>query len=487
MSRASSVQKRLLGGGASGFFCSLRRLPATASARTSTACSVLVGSNAFAMPMGSVFPPSPAMSHCLATFSTTSYTRGGREDAVIARPAGGGGDGLLARTLSPLRLPFHPSSIRCSEGKNNKNSSDDFIEKSDDDLHGDLAAAVAREEGSAGAAWGSSFTGGGGVFGQEEGGMAGLKRVNLIKLDRPPGRFDLLTNSLCYKWETTAADARKVSGPLREWAAELKYRTGVHMELEPTNPHRLALPKEEGGYATGDEVEITIFLFGSERGIFNCAQLMESIVDQEPAYVRLAVFRRIPAEQKDGKTSPQQGSEEGVGGNVEWLLLRRINRELRPPDIPPISLKLPGKYTLLYEQFKEAAIRTLWEETGITVDPAAVHPTGRLSTNDPQYYWRVPVHYFIAEVPYEVEVKGPQTEHMSYMRDWDRQLLRQSPDPIDRAWAALANPETGCAWMRQPMIDELQRELRGENYMKIRYTPPPYTELSSVVGLSAED
>lgn len=294
-------------------------------------------------------------------------------------------------------------------------------------------------------------------------------RVHLEKIDRPPGRFDLLTNSLIYRWQTTAGMARKVSGPMREWAAELKYRTGVHMEVEPTYPERLQMA-EDGGYATADEVDITVYLFGSERGIFNCRQLMETALDEDPSYVRLGVFRKVP------------NSKE-----VEWLLLRRINRDLRPPDIPPISLKLPGKWTLLYERYKEAAIRTLWEETGITVDAANVFPTGRLQQLHPAYYWRVPVHYFVAEVPYDVEVLGPQVAQNSYMHHWDARLLRQSPDPVDRTWAQMADPETGCAWMKMPLIDELQRPLRGDDYMRIRYTPPPYSGLAEVVGLTTPD
>lgn len=295
-------------------------------------------------------------------------------------------------------------------------------------------------------------------------------RIRLEKVDRPPSRFDLLTNSLVYRWMTTAAQARKVSGPMREWAAELKYRTGVHLEVEPTYPERLALTPEEGGYTTADEVELTVYLFGTERGVFNCRQLMETALDQDPAYVRLAVFRRKPG---------QEGSDA-----VEWLTLRRINRDLRPPDIPPISLKTPGKWTLLYEHYKEAAIRSLWEETGIAVNAAQVYPTAVLHQSRPLYYWRVPVHYFIAEVPYDVQVLGPQVALNSYMHQWDNGLLRQSPDPIDRAWSQLADPETGCAWMKRAMLDELQKPLRGENYMATRYTPPPYSELNEVLGLA---
>lgn len=371
---------------------------------------------------------------------------------------------------SHTRTLWAPSKNGIREG-DEEGSVDQAVESSAD-LHGELAAAMEMDHRGEGGGVSSGL-----VSGSSED-LPENSRVKLVKLDRPPGRFDLLTNSLCYKWETTAAEARKVSGPLREWASELKYRTGVHMELEPTHPQRLNSSPEEGGYRSADEVEISVYLFGSERGIFNCAKLMESLLSLEPAYVRLGVFRRIPA--ADGAASSEPGA-------VEWLLLRRINRELRPPDIPPISLKLPGKYTLMYEHYKEAAIRTLWEETGIVVEPERVFPTGRLSQDSPDYYWRVPVYYFIAEVPYDVEVKGPQVEQSVYMRDWDRQLLQRSPDPIDRTWAAMANPETGCAWLRGPLIDELQRELRGEEYMKIRYSPPPYSELADVVGLRVED
>ncbi|KAK7198135.1 mitochondrial RNA binding complex 1 subunit [Novymonas esmeraldas] len=305
-------------------------------------------------------------------------------------------------------------------------------------------------------------------------------RIRLQRIEQPPGRFDLLTNSLVYRWLTTAAQARKVSGPMREWASELKYRTGVHLEVEPTNPSRLALSEEEGGYAVADEVELTVYLFGSERGIFNCRQLMESALDQEPAYVRLAVFRRKPGQATGTGTPAAPRPDE----DVEWLVLRRINRDLRPPDIPPISLKTPGKWTLLYEQHKEAAIRTLWEETGITIEPGSVYPTAVLYQDDPLYYWRVPVHYFLAEVPYDVHVAGPQVGQNTYMHHWDASLLRQSPDPIDRTWAQWADPETGCAWLRRPVLDELQRPLRGDNYMAIRYTPPPYSGLNDALGFA---
>nr|CCC96057.1 unnamed protein product [Trypanosoma congolense IL3000] len=344
----------------------------------------------------------------------------------------------------------------------------------DDALHGELASALGTED--------HSLPFNEVPHPQQPLGDVAVGDANTIhleKLPQPPARFDLLTNSFVYKWQTKAGLARKVSGPMREWAAELKYRTGVHIELEPTYPERLSEDvmrgdnsnppggASGGAYDTADDVDITVYLFGSERGIFNCHKLMEAAIQQDPVYVRLGIFRRLA--DSDG---------------VEWLMLRRINRELRPPDIPPISLKLPGKWTLLYERYKEAAIRTLWEETGITVDPSNVYPTGHLYQTLPQYYWRVPVRYFIAEVPHDVCVKGPQVVPTQYMRGWDSRLLLQSPDPIDRAWAQLADPETGCAWMKTSMIDELQKPLRGENYMAVRYTPPPYSNLQEVVGLT---
>ena len=285
------------------------------------------------------------------------------------------------------------------------------------------------------------------------------KTIRLEKLSRPPAKFDLLTNTLAYKWTTTAANARKVSGPMSEWSGELKYRTGVHIDVEPTFPDKLS------EYATPDEVDVTVYLFGGEKAVQQCQNLMYAALQQDPSYVRLAVFRRIPNTK-----------------NVEWLMLRRVNRELRPPDIPPISLKTPGKYTMMYEQTKEAAVRTLWEETGIRVLPKDVYPTKYLFNLSPLFYWRVPVQYFVAEVPFDVNVLGPQSTTTTYIQGWDSRLFANSPDPIDRAWAQYANPETGCGWLPSPIIDELQKPLRGENYMKLRYTPPPYSNLQDVVG-----
>jgi 8-oxo-dGTP pyrophosphatase MutT (NUDIX family) len=285
------------------------------------------------------------------------------------------------------------------------------------------------------------------------------KSIVLEKLLRPPAKFDLLTNTLAFKWNTTALYARKISGPMREWSGEIKYRTGVHIEVEPTYPEKLSQ------YLSPDDVDITVYLFGGERAVQQCQNLMYAAVQQDPAYVRLAVFRRVP------DTS-----------QVEWLTLRRINREQRPPDIPPISLKTPGKWTMMYEQRKEAALRTLWEETGIRVAAKDVFPSKLLFNAVPLFYWRVPVQYYVAEVPYDVQVLGPQSLSTAYVQGWDARLFAASPDPMDRAWAQYANPVTGCAWLPGALIDELQKPLRGEDYMKRRYTPPPYSNLQGVVG-----
>lgn len=330
-----------------------------------------------------------------------------------------------------------------------------------DDLHADLQSELAQvmqstisATASPGASTPTSPSGG------SEAGA-----IELTKLVRPPAKFDLLTNSFAYEWRTTARLARKVIGPMREWAHEIKYRTGVHLEMDPTHPEKLIA----GEYAAADDVDITVYLFGTDRGVANCKKIMEAAIQQDPIYVRLGVFRRKP----------------DSGGGVEWLTLRRINRDNRPPDVPKISLKLPGKYTLLYENFKESAIRTLWEETGISVSSGDVFPSGYLCSTDPNYFWRVPVRYFVAEVPYDVEVKGPQSSRMQYMMGWDSRILRQSPDPIDREWCRLANPETGCAWMSSALLDELQRPLRGDHYMATRYTPPPHSNLQEVVSLGS--
>lgn len=286
--------------------------------------------------------------------------------------------------------------------------------------------------------------------------------VRLVKLPAPPAKFNLLSRAFVYRWDTTAALARKVVGPMREWALELKYRTGVHIEQEPTFPEKIA----SGAYQTADEVELSLYLFGSDRGVANCKQIMEAAVKQDPTYVRCGIFRRMPN-----------------SGGVEWLTLRRINSDTAPPDVPKISLKLPGKYTLMYETYKEAAVRSLYEETGVHVDPKLVYPTAVLQSNDPKYFWRVPVRYFMAEVPHDVTITGPVVAKERYMTGWDPRVLRQSPDPIDRSWAQLADPVTGCAWMTGALLDELQKPRRGENYMAVRYTPPEYAQLREVVGL----
>lgn len=290
--------------------------------------------------------------------------------------------------------------------------------------------------------------------------------VNLVPMQVPPSRFDLVANASVYKWETTAQYARKVTGPMREWCDEIKYRTGVHVEVEPANREKL-LGK---GYATADDVDVVVYFFGAERAIRSCVALLDSAIEQDPMYVRLGVFRRLPGDK-----------------GVQWLTLRRINKDYRPPDIPPVSLKLPGKWTLMYENPKEAAVRTLWEETGIRVEPKHVFASAMLRGAQPEFYWRVPVRYYVAEVPFDVKVTGPHSATTQYMQGWDPRLLRQSPDPIDRAWAAEADPVTGCAWLTAKTIDELQEPLKGKLYMAQRYTPPPISGLQEVLGLEKID
>lgn len=368
----------------------------------------------------------------------------------------------LLRSASAGLVPLAPLSYaRRSNASFDKNDG----EATHDDLHADLQSELAQVMQSTMASTTAVSSSSSSSHIPSSGDSSG-DVIQLSKLVRPPAKFDLLTHSFAYEWRTTARLARKVIGPMREWAGELKYRTGVHLEMDPTYPEKLAA----GDYSTADDVDVTVYLFGTDRGVEQCKKVMEAAIQLDPIYVRLGVFRRKPD-----------------SSDVEWLTLRRINRDHRPPDVPKISLKLPGKYTLLYENFKESAIRTLWEETGITVQPAEVFPSGYLNSTDPHYFWRVPVRYFVAEVPHSVDVKGPQTSKQSYMMGWDSRILRQSPDAIDREWARLADPETGCAWMSSALLDELQRPLRGPQYMATRYTPPPHSNLQDVVKLGGGD
>lgn len=289
--------------------------------------------------------------------------------------------------------------------------------------------------------------------------------VQLEALPRPPAQFELMTHTNVFKWPTTAKFARKIAGPLNEWSDEFRCRTGVTVAVEPRYPDKAAA----GDYATADDVETNVYFFGAEKAVRDAVPLVKAMVALQPSYVRLAVFRRREA-----------------GDGVEWLFLRRINRESRPADIPAISLKTPGKYTMLFENADEAATRTLYEETGIDVDRADMVKTNMFSSPPPQFWWRPPVHYYIAEVPFGVEVLGPQAATRSYMQDWDPRILRQSTDPIDRVWAAQADPATGCAWLQASLADELQKPVKQQdNYMALRYTPPPESGLQSLLGFSS--
>ena len=317
----------------------------------------------------------------------------------------------------------------------------------DDELQTELERAVKGTKGAESA-----------TMEQKMAGAPSDVEVKLESMPRPPAKYELTTTTSVYRWATTAKHGRKIVGPLREWGDELKYRTGVHVEWDVADSAKL----HNDGYPSPDDVDVQLYFFGADSAIKQSVPLLNAMLKQDPVYVRLAVFRRR-------------------GSLVEWLVLRRINKELRPPDIPPVSLKTPGKWTLLFENYREAAVRTLWEETGIHVEESKVVPTGMLNNSSPQYYWRIPVRYFVSEVPENVEVLGPQAATLSYMAGWDPRLLRQSLDPIDRVWSTHADPKTGCAWLTSKQIDELQLPLKGEKYMATRYTPPPESDLRSLL------
>ena len=175
------------------------------------------------------------------------------------------------------------------------------------------------------------------------------------------------------------------------------------------------------------------------------------------------------AEERGGDGGERTGMMTRVRSPPLWLTLRRVNSDARPADIPPISLKTPGKWTLLFENKKEAVVRTVFEETGIRLEEEALTPTGCFDNMPPEFFWRVPVYYYVAEIPESAEVVGPRTAVQDYFLEWDSNILRQSPDPIDRTWANYADPRTGCAWLPASTIDTLQQPLKGENYMAQRY------------------
>ena len=287
--------------------------------------------------------------------------------------------------------------------------------------------------------------------------------IVLERLPRPPAKFDLLTTTNVFKWKCTAKQARKISGPMREWSDELQCRTGVHVHVEPLFPDKAAA----GDYASPDDVETIVYFFGSDKAVQDALPFVRAMLKLDPCYVRLALYRRKPS-----------------GDGVEWLTLRRINKESRPADIPPISLKTPGKWTMLFESLPEAAIRSTFEETGVEVDPGSLTKTNLITNSTARYWWRPTVHYFISEVPYDVKVLGPQSATRSYVLDWDNAILRQSVDAIDRAWAQHADPKTGCAWLAAPLIDELQKPVKAEDqYMALRYTPSVESGLQDIIGL----
>jgi 8-oxo-dGTP pyrophosphatase MutT (NUDIX family) len=284
--------------------------------------------------------------------------------------------------------------------------------------------------------------------------------VILEKLPRAPAQFDLVRQASVYKWKTKAKYARKVTGPMREWADEFQCRTGVFVTMDAEFPERAAA----GQYDSADDVDVNLFFFGADKAVTDSIPLLKAMTALEPAYVRVGLYRKKET------------------GGVEWLMLRRINRERRPPDIPAISLKTPGKYTMLFENPIEAITRSVFEETGIDLDAKSLIKTNVFSTRPPQFFWRPNVHYYVAELPEDGEVLGPQSAARNYMMDWDSRILRQSSDPIDRAWATQADPKTGCAWLPSPLIDDLQKPVKLEDaYMAMRYTVPPASGLQELL------
>ena len=276
-------------------------------------------------------------------------------------------------------------------------------------------------------------------------------QVNLVRITHAPVRYEMATSTNIYRWKTLAKYARRIIGPMRCFANEIKFRTGVHIDVDPIHPDKLT----DHSYDSVDDVEIYAYFFGSEAAVKQTQTLIKKVIEHEPALVRVGIYRK------------------GPHNTVEWLTLRRINRDIRSSDIPPISLKTPGKHTMLFESNEEAAIRSLWEETGISIQESDLTYTNTLAENLAIHHWRCPVHYYIARLPDDAEIEGPQTSTSSYMIGWDSTLLKQSVDPIDKVWGAVADPNTGCAWLSTSQMDELQLPLRGENYIQKRYFPSP--------------
>ena len=289
--------------------------------------------------------------------------------------------------------------------------------------------------------------------------------IKLEPVVSPPSRFsqNFSVGAKAYAWHTTAKFGRRLIGPMMEWGQEFTYRTGVSVQWDATYPEKLYVPpsgapslatgEQSSWYAHRDDVEVTVYLFGSQRAIDAATSLMEEMVTQEPVLVRVGVFRR-----------------QENGAPPRWLALRRVNNESRPEDIPAISLKTPGKFTLLFETLREAAVRSVFEETGVRLSADDLTPTGFLDNMPIEFFWRPRVHYFVAELPADAEVLGPRTSVSDYFVDWDNSILRQSPDPIDRVWANYADPKTGVAWLTAAKMDELQLPQKGEGYMATRYT-----------------
>ena len=65
-----------------------------------------------------------------------------------------------------------------------------------------------------------------------------------------------------------------MTGPMREWADEFMCRTGVCAHMDPVDLEKATA----GGYATADEVEVNLYLFGSERAVQDSVHFLRAMV-----------------------------------------------------------------------------------------------------------------------------------------------------------------------------------------------------------------
>ena len=110
--------------------------------------------------------------------------------------------------------------------------------------------------------------------------------LNLVQLPRPPAKFELMHNTAVFKWVTTAKHARKIIGPMREWAEELQCRTGVHADMDALYPEKAAA----GDYASADDVETAVYFFGAEKAVAAMDWIETAKAAKDSAASRDAVF-----------------------------------------------------------------------------------------------------------------------------------------------------------------------------------------------------